>query len=624
MAVKLPVRSIPLIFIYLCSVLDVRAASTVSRLHYYDQVACGLKQPGSLHYWWQPRRPPPCSMDISCDPHARYRTFDGSCNNLRRPQWGMAGFAFDRLLHAQYDDGYYYPRTRGVDGRPLPSPRIVSTFIHKSDSETTRLVSLSNMFQVWGQFLDHDLTFTPMQKDADGRAFRCCSDFQNQVGPGHYQGGPCFSIPVPPFDRYMTRKCMSFSRSTTAPREKSCGKRYREQVNGATAFADASNVYGTNEKDADALRTFTGGMLKTRQNDMPPATGDNTTCFRIDPKDYCLLAGDKRLNEHPGLSVLHAIFLREHNRIAIELSLINPHWNDERLFQETRKILAAQMQVISYWEWLPLLLGPDLMRFFELDLTIPFTYRPEVNPTAVNSFATASFRYGHSQIPDVWTVGREKIPLHAMFNRPYFVLRGMSEGLDDVLTGMVSDTSQRTDVFFSNGVSDHLFEKADRPPLDLVSLNINRGRDHGLPPYTAFKSFCARLLGNTPRWPTNLYAAMINIYRTIGNVDVFSGAVSEIPLPGAQVGPTFAFMIGLQFHRIKWGDRFWHQTADEHIGFTHAQYREIQKVRLSRVFCDNSNIRGFQPNVFKVESGSNPIIDCSQLPSMDLTQWAEH
>lgn len=57
----------------------------------------------------QPRRSPPCSMDISCDPHARYRTFDGSCNNLRRPQWGMAGFAFDRLLHAQYDDGNGLP-----------------------------------------------------------------------------------------------------------------------------------------------------------------------------------------------------------------------------------------------------------------------------------------------------------------------------------------------------------------------------------------------------------------------------------------------------------------------------------------------------------------------------------
>ncbi|XP_067657302.1 peroxidase-like isoform X2 [Haliotis asinina] len=577
-----------------------------------------------MHYWWQPRIRPPCSVDIVCDRYAKYRTYDGSCNNLRRPQWGKAGFAFDRLFGAHYDDGYYYPRTTGIDGRPLPSPRMVSTFIHTADSPMTRLVILSNMFQAWGQFLDHDLTFTPMQKDADGKAFKCCSDFANQMGPAHYQGGPCFNIPIPPFDRYMKRKCMAFSRSRTAPREQTCGKRYLEQINGATAFTDASNVYGSNKKDAEDLRSFIGGMLRTGRDDMPPATTDNTTCFRVRPNDFCLLAGDKRLNEHPGLSVLHTIFLREHNRIAIELSLINPHWDDERLYQEARKIVAAQMQVITYWEWLPLLLGSDLMRFFELDLTIPFKYRPEVNPTSVNSFATASFRYGHSQIPDVWTVGRQRVPLKDMFNRPMFVLEGMSGGMDDVLVGMVIDNAQRTDVHFSNGVSDHLFEKKDRPPMDLVSLNINRGRDHGLPPYKAYKSFCSRLLGKAARWPTNLYAAMIRQYRNIGNVDLFSGGVSELPLPGAEVGPTFGCLIGLHFHRIKWGDRFWHQTTDESIGFTHAQYLEIQKIRLSRVLCDNSHVGEFQPNVFKVASGRNPVVDCSQLPAMDLTKWAEH
>lgn len=54
---------------------------------------------------------------------------------------------------------------------------------------------------------------------------------------------------------------------------------------------------------------------------------------------------------------MHLIMARQHNAIATQLSAINPDWDDDIIFEETRKIFAAQMQHITYNEFLPILLG---------------------------------------------------------------------------------------------------------------------------------------------------------------------------------------------------------------------------------------------------------------------------
>lgn len=142
----------------------------------------------------------------------------------------------------------------------------------------------------------------------------------------------------------------------------------------------------------------------------PNASGNvslEASCWPILVKLFfkysCYLAGDSRVNQNPDLTVLHIVLLREHNRLADTLQSINPQWDDETVFQEARRINIAQYQHISYYEWLPIFLGRENMlknRLIYQTTKGSFVndYNPNIDPSVLNSHATAAFRYFHSQI----------------------------------------------------------------------------------------------------------------------------------------------------------------------------------------------------------------------------------
>lgn len=101
---------------------------------------------------------------------------------------------------------------------------------------------------------------------------------------------------------------------------------------------------------------------------------------------------------------MHTIWLREHNRVARALQQLNPSWSDEILYQESRRIVIAELEHITYNEFLPLILGPDYMRTFELQPRqrgYTKLYNPETDATITNAFATAAYRFGHSMIQGI-------------------------------------------------------------------------------------------------------------------------------------------------------------------------------------------------------------------------------
>ena len=125
--------------------------------------------------------------------------------------------------------------------------------------------------------------------------------------------------------------------------------------------------------------------------------------FKIKKSIFYLFIGDERVSEQPILSTIHTAFVREHNYIVSRLAEINPHWLDERLFQEARKIVAAEMQHITYNEYLPIIIGPLYTWYYGLNSRTyghNLVYRTNIDASIVNVFAASVLRFGHSQVPD--------------------------------------------------------------------------------------------------------------------------------------------------------------------------------------------------------------------------------
>ncbi len=214
-------------------------------------------------------------------------------------------------------------------GEDRPSGRAISNAICSLDPDTDPSDrGLSAFVYVWGQFLDHDIDLTEPNTNQPERAPIAAPSGDLQFDP---DGTGVQWIP--------------FTRSIYDPKTGHTEDNPREQWNQISSWIDGSMIYGSDAAMAARLRTFQGGKLATSGDGLPPMD------------DEGFVTGDIRANENIELTSMHALFVREHNQWATKIARENSKLSDEQIYQRARAIVIAELQAITYNEFLPALLG---------------------------------------------------------------------------------------------------------------------------------------------------------------------------------------------------------------------------------------------------------------------------
>ena len=503
-----------------------------------------------------PRQAPRLAIDDVAISSEDFASIDGEGHNLSRETWGSVGQVLENWTTVSYEDGVSSPT-----GQNRISAREVSNIVIATPGDTVNAQGLSDLTWLFGQFIDHDIDLSE-------------------------SGDEAFDIEVPAGDIWFDpngtgQATISFHRTDYVESENGV----RQQFNEITSFLDGSVIYGSDQERADALRTFTDGRLATTEGNLLPfneagldnAGGTDATLF---------LAGDVRANENAALTAMHTLWVREHNRVATQISAANPSLEDEEIYQLARRYVTGELQAITYNEFLPALLGNNAVSTYS-------GYDETVNPNIANIFSTAAYRFGHSMLsPELLrlnnngTVANEgNLALQDAFFNPNALTQN---GIDSILLGASVQTAQEVDPYLIDDVRNFLFGPPGSGGFDLASLNIQRGRDHGLadfnqvrvdmglPPVASVAD-----ISSDPEVQRRLAEA----YSDVDSIDAWVGMLAEDHVAGSTLGVTATTIIAEQFTRLRDGDRLFYENV-----FEGPQLQQLRNTSLADVIERNTSI----------------------------------
>jgi len=514
------------------------------------------------------------------------RQIDGSYNNVSNPTWGAVSSQLRRLSSFAYEDGVSEPRG-GLTSSTLPNPRLVSNLLMAQDGDLLNDRELTHFLFQWGQFVDHDISLT--EENFPLENFFISITFSESILNPY--------VPVP---LLRARFDSSTGTSTSNP---------RQHINQITAFIDASNVYGSDEQRAGAIREGYGGLLKTSDGTKNVRNGlylpfNTRKLYNAAPppkkQEEYFLAGDIRANEQPGLTSMHTLFVREHNRIASEMAQAYFAGKDlasvpvdSEIYERSKAIVNGIIQVITFYEFLPALLGPRYLK--------PYSgYKANIDPGIASEFSGALYRFGHSAVPLNLSIRDLNgapllggvMPIADAFFNPETTT---SLGVEPFFMGLSRELAQEIDTKIHSSLRNLLF--APPAQFDLGATNLQRARDMGIPGYQQLK---AQVGLRSPSSFSEVSSDLSLVQRlstaysgSLEKIDPWIGALAEDHIPGGSVGELLHKVVSQQFERLRDGDRFYFENylPAEVVG-------EILKTRLSDVIKRNTRISKIQDEVF--------------------------
>ncbi|MBD2500639.1 peroxidase family protein [Anabaena azotica] len=484
------------------------------------------------------------------DPEKRYlktRTFDGSYNDLEHPEMGMIGTRFGRNVPLKEA----YPDEQNL---MKPNPRQVSLAL-MTRKEFIPATTLNILAAAWIQFQNHDWFVhkhhptkkleIPLEKgDPWPEEYRPMNVPQTEADPSRPEGdksGP------PTF------------------------------ISDSTHWWDGSQIYGYDEKSADKLRSHVDGKLTIGDDGLLP----------LDPEKGVDLTGSND-NWWVGLSLLHILFVKEHNTLCDELKRRYPDWNDNTLYDHARLINAALMAKIHTVEWTPGilahpalqigmnanwygLLGQDIKRWFGrigdgelLSGIVGSSTDHHTAPYYLTEEFVSVYRL-HPLIPDEFEIHELKTG-KLLEKKDFFEASGKR-------TRALVEAVPITDLFYSLGVAHpgaitlHNYPRFlqqlvrdNGEVFDLAAVDILRDRERGVPRYNRFRELIGRgrvksfeEITSNPQWAKELREVYNN---DIDSVDLMVGMFAEDLPEGFGFSDTaFRVFILMASRRLK-SDRF--------------------------------------------------------------------
>ncbi|HEX4498968.1 MAG TPA: peroxidase family protein [Thermoanaerobaculia bacterium] len=528
-------------------------------------------------------------------PPSAIPAIDGSNHNLSDPTANQAGHAEKRFLPDTFLDHLGGSPSK-FPGQDRPSPRDVSNHVFVQDRDPViNPLDTNNLLWQFGQFLDHDFGITN-----DGVP----NEPLNLVVP---PDDPFFDPVLRP---YLTINRQAFDPHTGvghAPNP-------RLAINTQTGWIDASQIYGFGQtlpgpgaggQTPGVLREFSGGrMLVEHGTNLLPRTPTvlPTPLF----PSTLFVCGDffPRCNETPGLTMMHTLFVREHNRKVAEYAAQNPSLNDEQLFQLGRRWVMSLMQSIVVNEFIPTLTGENVPSYDG--------YKPWVNGRLAMEFTASLYRLGHTLLPRELQRygspgGHNPLPSldlgETLFQSP--AIFQTSGDVDALMRGFTRQPHEKLDCVVADGVRNTLV--VDEPGtagvlFDLPAINIERGRELGLPTYNQARVGFGLSPANhfSDTFDSKAAGRLSSIYTNTNQIDLFAGGICEKAAHPSQghTGPLINAVIQQQIKDLRAADRFWYENV-----LTPAQIQEVESYKLSNLILNNTGLSSSEinSNAFKVK-----------------------